>query len=245
MDAFETVCVELRDGVGWITLNRPHKANCFSVQMRDDLHALLSALRLDDELRVIVLAGAGERGFCGGADLSEFLTAPSSLGARRIRQLRDLWSLLREMPQPTIAALHGYVFGSGVEMALFCDLRLASDDAVFGLPEMGLGILPGAGGTQTVPRAIGLGAALDMLIGERRLTAAEALDAGMVTRVVPGARLAESAQALAQRLAQVDGGVMRLLKRALREGADLALAPGLALEARLAATARAIVEKET
>ena len=147
MDAFETVCVELRDGVGWITLNRPHKANCFSVQMRDDLHALLSALRLDDELRVIVLAGAGERGFCGGADLSEFLTAPSSLGARRIRQLRDLWSLLREMPQPTIAALHGYVFGSGVAQEYhmrWFEAHLPADGSVtvtpLGLSMVGLSI---------------------------------------------------------------------------------------------------------
>src|SRR5574337_1154583 len=240
MNGFETVLCESRDGVARITLSRPHKANTYSVQMRDELYELLSALRADDELRVVVFAGAGPRGFCGGADLSEFLTAPSAPQARRIRALRDLWALLRGLPQATVAALHGHVLGSGIELAMFCDLRVAADDAVFGLPETQLGILPGAGGTQTVPRAIGLATALDMLLTGRRLSAAEALDAGLVTRVVPGAELSVAVDALVARLASCHPGVLRLAKRALREGADLPLAPGLALEARLATAARTL-----
>jgi enoyl-CoA hydratase len=202
--------------------------------MRDELHEVLLALRQDDEVRVIVIRGAGNRAFCGGADLSEFLSAPSALGARRIRAQRDLWSLLRSLPQPTIAALHGFVLGSGVEIALFCDIRVAADDVVFGLPEMGLGILPGAGGTQTVPRAIGLARALDMLLTDRRMAAAQALEAGLVSRVVAGAALAPAVAELARRLASCDPAVLQRAKRAVRCGADLALAQALKFEARLA-----------
>jgi enoyl-CoA hydratase len=235
MDAFDCVRCEVRDGIAWLTLDRPHKANAYSVRMRDELHELLDALRAVDEVHVIVIRGAGDKGFCGGADLSEFLTAPSVLQARRIRALRDLWTLLRTMPQPTIAALHGHVLGSGVEIAMFCDLRIAADDVVIGLPEMSLGILPGAGGTQTVPRSIGLAHALDLLLTDRRLDADEALAAGLVTRCVPRAALADTVESLARRLAGFEPAVLRAAKRALHEGADLPLPQALRLEARLAA----------
>ena len=162
---FETVIYEKSDrGIAYVTLNRPKALNAFSVQMRDDLFEILSAIRQDDEVRVVVFKGAGDKAFCAGADLKEFLTAPSVVKARGIRAIRDLWRLFLSVPQPLIAALHGYVLGSGIEIALFCDLRIASEDAIFGLPEVGLGILPGAGGTQTLPRVMGTSGALDMLL---------------------------------------------------------------------------------
>lgn len=232
--AFETVLYERRGAVAWITLNRPRVLNAYSVQMRDDLYQVLDAARLDNEIRAIVIQGAGDKAFCGGADLSEFLTAPSALAARRIRAQRDLWGLLRGLPQPTVAALHGYVFGSGMEIALCCDLRVAADDVVFGLPETALGILPGAGGTQWVPRTIGLARSLDMLLGDRRLRADEALEAGLVTRVVPAGTVADAAAELASRLAGYEAEPLRRAKRALREGADLALQPALRREWMLA-----------
>ena len=111
-------------------------------------------------MRVVVFSGAGEKAFCAGADLKEFLTAPSAVKARRIRAVRDLWKLFLSIPQPLIAALHGYVLGSGIEIALFCDIRIASPDVIFGLPEVGLGILPAAGATQTLPRVLGLAGSL-------------------------------------------------------------------------------------
>ena len=130
MNGFETIAYEKKGHVAYVTLNRPQALNAYSVRMRDDLFEVLSAVRTDDEVRVAVLKGAGEKAFCAGADLTEFLTAPSVVRARRIRGVRDLWGLFLETPQPLIAALHGYVLGSGLEIALFCDLRIAADDAV-------------------------------------------------------------------------------------------------------------------
>ena len=174
MNGFETVIYERSGNIGYVTLNRPRVLNVYSVQMRDDLYEVLNAIKVDDEIRVAIFKGAGEKAFCAGADLSEFLTAPSVVKARQIRILRDLWGLFRSMPQPLIAALHGYVLGSGMEIALFCDIRIAAENVIFGLPEMGLGIIPGAGGTQTLPRVIGLSRSLDMLLTNRRMDAQEA-----------------------------------------------------------------------
>ena len=137
MGGFKTVIYEKDSGVAHVTLNRPQALNAFSVQMRDDLYEIMGAIQSDDEVRVAVINGAGEKAFCAGADLKEFLSAPSAVKARRIRAARDLWRLFLSVPQPLIAALHGYVLGSGLEIALFCDLRIAAPDVVFGLPEAG------------------------------------------------------------------------------------------------------------
>ena len=135
------------------------------------------------------MKGAGDRAFCAGADLTEFLTAPSPVIARQVRFERDVWGVFLSIHKPLIAALHGYVLGSGIEMALCCDIRIASDDTQFGVPEMGLGIIPAAGGSQTLPRIIGRGRALEMLLSGRRVSAAEALRMKLVNRVVPRADL--------------------------------------------------------
>lgn len=234
MDGFETVIYEKKGHVAYITLNRPRTLNAYSVAMRDDLYEVLSAVRVDDEVRVAVVKGAGDKAFCAGADLTEFLTAPSVAEARRIRGVRDLWRLFLGIPQPLVAALHGYVLGSGIEIALFCDLRIASDDALFGLPEVGLGIIPGAGGTQTLPRIMGLARSLDMLLTGRRLTAGEARDAGLVSRVVPREKLYEAADEIAGKIASFDVRAVRRAKQAVVRGMDMSLEQGLELERRLA-----------
>jgi enoyl-CoA hydratase len=234
---FETIDYAIRDGVAWVTLNRPAVLNAYNIRMRDELYEVLSAVRDDAAVRALVLRGAG-RAFCAGADLTEFGTAPSPTIARSIRFARDVWALLDGLEVPSVAAIHGACFGSGLEMALSCDLRLAAEDAGLALPEVGLGLIPAAGGTQTLPRAIRLGAALEMLLTGARLDAAEALRLGLVSRVVAGDRLAAEAEALAVRLAALDGRATRALRRAVREGANLPLADGLRLEARLAAALR-------
>jgi enoyl-CoA hydratase/carnithine racemase len=235
MVGFETVIFEKSDqGIAYVTLNRPKALNAFSVRMRDDLYEVLSAIKIDDDVRAVLFRGAGDKAFCAGADLKEFLTAPSTVQARRIRAIRDLWRLFLSMPQPMIAALHGYVLGSGMEISLFCDLRVASEDVIFGLPEVGLGILPGAGGTQTLPRLLGLAGALDMLLTGRRLGGREAYDAGLVHRLVPGDRLLESAEALARDVASFNPAVVRTAKQAVLKGMEMTLDQGLDLEWRLA-----------
>ena len=141
--------------------------------------------------------------------------------------------LFLSLPQPVIAALHGYVFGSGIEMAMCCDIRIASDDAVFALPEVALGIIPAAGATQTVPRAIGPGSALDMLLTGRRIAATEALEMKLVNRVVPRSDLLPQTEALAEKIASLDQRAVRALKQAVSRGLDLPLEEGLKLEKRL------------
>ncbi len=239
MGGFETVIFEKDDrGLAYVTLNRPEALNAFSVRMRDDLYEVLSAIKIDDEIRAVIFKGSGEKAFCAGADLKEFLTAPSSVKARRIRVVRDLWRLFLSMPQPLIAALHGYVLGSGMEIALYCDLRIASDDVVFGLPEVGLGILPAAGGTQTLPRLLGLAASLDMLLTGRRLKGKEAFDSGMVHQLVPKDRLLQLAEEVALKIASFDPVAVRSAKQAVKRGMDMTLDQGLDLEQRLALNSR-------
>ena len=142
MSNFSTILYEKKEGIGYVTLNRPEALNAYSIQMRDDLYEILHAIKDDSEVRVAIFKGAGEKAFCAGADLSEFLTAPPPAAARQVRFDRDVWGLFSSIPQPLIAALHGYVLGSGIEMALFCDIRIASEEAQFGLPEVDLGIIP-------------------------------------------------------------------------------------------------------
>jgi enoyl-CoA hydratase/carnithine racemase len=234
MSAFETLIYEKEGALALVTLNRPQFLNAYNIQMRDDLFEVLNAIRDDDEVRVALFKGAGEKAFCAGADLSEFLTAPPPVAARQIRFDRDVWGLFLRIPQPLIAVLHGYVLGSGIEMALCCDLRITSDDTQFGLPEVELGIIPAAGGTQTLPRAVGQGNALDMLLTGRWIDAREALRIKLVNRIVPGDRLMETARGMAEKIAAGDPGAVKGIKQAVVRGMDLPLAQGLDLEKMLA-----------
>jgi enoyl-CoA hydratase len=234
VSAFEVIIYEKQDGVAYVTLNRPRALNAYSINMRDELYEVLGAIQDDPEVLVVILKGAGEKAFCAGADLTEFLTAPSPVIARQARFERDIWGRFLSVGQPVIAALHGYVLGSGLELALCCDIRLASDDAQFGLPEPGLGIIPAAGGSQTLPRVIGRAAALDMLLGGRWLKAAEALRLKLVNRVVPRAALYPEAEKLAEKIKSHPTAAVRAVKQAVTRGLDMSLAEGLALEKRLA-----------
>ena len=232
--SFETLLFHKDKGVAHITLDRPHVLNAYNAQMRDDLWQALEAARDDPEVAAVVLAGAGERAFCAGADLTEFGAAPSQAVARQVRFGRDVWGLWLSLRAPVVAALHGYVLGAGLEMALLCDLRIASDDAEFGLPEAALGMAPAAGGSQTLPRIVGLSPAMDLLLSARRIDAGEALRLGLIHRVVPRERLQAEATALAERLAATPRPVMAALKEAVYRGADLPVDQALALEERLA-----------
>jgi enoyl-CoA hydratase len=237
---FETLIYEKSDNIAYVILNRPQVLNIYNIRMRDNLYEVLQAIRDDPEVRVAIFKGAGEKAFCAGADLSEFLTAPSPVIARQVRFGRDVWGLFLSLPQPLIAAVHGYVLGSGMEIALCCDMRIASEDARFGLPEVGLGIIPAAGGTQTLPRIIGRGRALEMLLANRWLTSGEALQFGLVNRVVPKEKLFDTAVELAKKIASYDPMAVRYAKQAVARGSDLPLTEGLDLERRLASALRGV-----
>jgi enoyl-CoA hydratase len=231
---FETIIYEKDENVGYITLNRPQVLNAYNIKMRDELFEVLNAIGTDPEIMVGIVRGAGEKAFCAGADLSEFLTAPPPVLARRARFARDIWGVFMSVPQPMIAAIHGYVLGSGLEIALFCDIRIASDDVQFSVPEMGLGIITAAGASQTLPRAVNRGPAMDWLLTGRWIRAAEALRFGLVNRVVPRAELMPAARNLADVIKALDPAEARSIKAAIGRGMDMSLEEGLELETRLA-----------
>jgi enoyl-CoA hydratase/carnithine racemase len=240
LSVFKTLIYEKKDHIAYVTLNRPEALNVYNIQMRDDLYQVLSAIKDDTEVRVVIFRGAGERAFCAGADLSEFLTAPSPVIARQVRFGRDVWNLFLSIPQPLIAAVHGYVLGSGIEIALCCDIRIASEDTKFGLPEVGLGIIPAAGGTQTLPRAIGMAKALEMLLTNHWMSGEEAYRIGLVNQVVSRDRLFNTAEEMAKRIASYDPMAVRNAKKAVVRGLDLTLTEGLDLEKRLASELKII-----
>ena len=233
MSSPPTVIYDKDDGVAWIILNRPSVLNAYNIEMRDELYQALEAVRDDPDVAVVILKGEG-RAFCAGADLTEFGTAPSLAIARDVRFERDLWATFLSIPKPLIAAIHGYCLGSGVEISLLCDIRIASEEAVFGMPEVSLGMIPAAGGTQTLPRFLGIPNALDLLLTRRRINAAEALEMGLVSKVVERTALYAEAEAVAGRLLSMNQGAVRAAKGAVWQGMDLPLDKALDLEARLA-----------
>ena len=233
------VIAERRGDAVWLTLNRPERLNAVHLEMRDQLWMHLELLRDDPTVRVAVLRGAGDRAFSAGADITDFGTAPSFVEARDARVRRDLWGVMSTLEIPLIAAVHGFAYGAGLEMSLYCDLRVAAEDALFAIPEVTLGYIPSAGGTQTVPRHVPLGQALRMATTGDPIPAQRAYELGFVQRVVPREQLDEAAAEWADQLAARDPKATRATKRAVVRGLDLTLADGIALERRLAASVAA------
>ena len=236
MSAYATLLFEKNDGVAHIGLNRPEALNAFNIKMRDEFSELLEAAHTDTEVGALLITGEG-RAFCAGADLGEFGTAPSQIVARRVRWQRDVWGQLGNLDLPVVTAVHGYCIGSGLEIALLSDLRIAAANTVFAMPEVHLGMIPAAGGSQTLPRNCGVSAALDLLLTGRSIAAEEALALGLVTRIVPPSELTRVAWDLARYLASLGRPAVAALKSALRVGMDLGLKEGLELERRQAVLA--------
>lgn len=233
MAGFATLRFEKWGAVAHLSLNRPEVLNAYNLQMRDDFSEAVVAVAADDEVKALLISGEG-RAFCAGADLTEFGTAPSQVIARQVRWQRDVWGQLANLRQPVVTAVHGYCIGSGLEIALLSDLRIAAAGTVFAMPEVQLGMIPAAGGSQTLPRNGGAAAALDLLLTGRRIDAAEALAMRLITRVVADSELWAAAWELAVGLAKVEGDTLARIKAAVRGGMDLPLAAGLGLEERLA-----------
>jgi len=216
----------------WTILGEGRR-NSLTMAMLAGLRDLATQAAEDRALRVVILTGAGDRAFCAGADLKERARMGDGDVAGFHRTLRGALTALEALPQPVLAALNGAALGGGLELALACDLRVAAEGIEVGLPEVGLGIIPGGGGTARLPRLVGLGRAKELVLTGRRVGAAEALAIGLVTQVAPAAGLQEAALVLAARLARNAPISLRQAKRALDEGFDLPLERALDLENRL------------
>jgi enoyl-CoA hydratase len=221
--------VELADAVATITLDRP-PVNAVNLEVIDDCLAAVAGLADDAAVRAVVMTGVDGR-FCAGADIA-MMRDVSRANHERVRRWVDVQAALEGLSKPVVAAINGYAFGGGVELALACDFRWMAADAAIGFPEIGLGIFPGAGGTQRLTRLLGPARALDVMVSGRRLTAAEALELGLVQRVVASDALTPSAHAFARELAMKPTRAIGLLKRCVYGGWGRPLAEGLELERR-------------
>ena len=233
-EAFRTIIFEKEGSVAHLALNRPDRLNAYSVAMRDDFAEALHLVAADDEIGALLITGTG-RAFCAGADLSEFGTAPSQVIARNARWQRDVWGQLISLDKPVVVAVHGYCIGSGVEILLLGDLRIAASDTVFAMPEVQLGMIPAAGGSQTLPANVGPSIALDLLYTGRRFGAAEAMARGMVSRMVEPDELLPTSWETAWQLAELPLGFAAGIKRACNAAGEMPLEAGLDLEQRVAA----------
>src|SRR5688500_17339714 len=185
----ENLLVERDGGVAIITVNRPKVRNALNSATLDELRRTILALKHDDSVRSVIITGAGEKSFIAGADINELATKTPVIGRDHAMRGQHIFDLIENMGKPVIAAINGYALGGGCELAMACTLRLAADSARLGQPEINLGLIPGYGGTQRLTRLIGKGPALEMLLSGRHITAQEALQLGLVNRVVPAASL--------------------------------------------------------
>lgn len=222
------------DRLAWVTLNRPQVLNAINTAMRDELWEIMHAVRDDPEVEVVIFKGAGDRAFSAGADIKEFGTAPTFVDARRARRERDLWGFMLSLDCALIAAIQGFALGAGVELPMCCDIRIASDDARMGLPEVTLGYIPSAGGTQTLPRHMPPGIAMEIILTGDPIDAATAYHHGLIQKVVPRDRLYAEAEGLAASILRAGPEAVRLAKRAVVEGLEMPLEDALDLEHRLA-----------
>jgi len=229
-----TIRVEIENEIGWAVLDRPDSVNSLNDEMRRALPAVLARLDADPAVRVIVLRGEGSRGFCAGADIKE-ARAPETLLEMRDRLTRDAW--IRAFPatrKPIIAAIHGACMGGGFEVALACDLRVATRDAVFALPEVGLGLIPGAGGTQRLPRMIGTSRAMAMILKGDRYSAQDLAETGLIVQISDDAdALIADTRALALRLARQPPVALLAAKAAVLAAMELPMSAGMDHEQHL------------
>ena len=226
--AYETLLTDKQRGIGCIVVNRPDVRNAMNRRVMDDLRRALDEFREDDGIGVVVLRGAGEKAFVAGADIGELRerTARDGLAA----SMQRLYDEIEGYEKPTVAAVNGYALGGGLELAMACDIRIASENACFGLPETALSIIPGAGGTQRLARLVGKGRALEMILSGRALDAEEAWAIGLVTKVVPQAGLMDAARETAGQILSKGPLAVRLARLAVQTGLETDQKTGLVVE---------------
>ncbi len=228
----QVVLTERRGPVVILTLNRPDKMNALSFPTLILLREAIESVRFDPEVRALIITGSGEKSFCAGADLKERAAMTPVQVKEFIRTIRDTFTAIEDLGKPVIAAVNGVALGGGTELALACDIRLAAETATLGLTETGLGIIPGAGGTQRLPRLVGKGKAKELIFTARKVSSAEAKEIGLVEQVYPADRLMDEALAMADQIAQNGPVAIEQAKYAINAGIETDLKTGLLFESR-------------
>jgi len=241
--SYETILVERRGSVAIITINRPEKRNALNIQTRAEGAAVLDELRADESVRVVVFTGAGDKAFIAGADIAEFADR-TAITQREVMLERGLFNAIDTFPKPVIAMVNGYCLGGGCELALACDIRIASDKASFGQPEINLGIIPGGGGTQRLTRLVGEGKAMELILTGAIIDAQTAFNLGLVNHVVPAEQLEAKTMEIANRIAEKSPIALRLAKEAIKLASRSNLDEGLRREVDLFALCFSSADKD-
>lgn len=228
----EFITYEQEGFVGIVTINRPKALNALNSQVLDEIDATFKAIDLD-AVRVVILTGAGEKSFVAGADIGEMSTLTKAEGEAFGKKGNDVFRMIETFPIPVIAAINGFALGGGCEISMSCDIRICSENAVFGQPEVGLGITPGFGGTQRLARLVGPGMAKQMIYGARNIKADEALRIGLVNAVYPQAELMDAAKKLAGGIAKNAPIAVRACKKAINDGLEVDMDQAIVIEEKL------------
>ncbi|UCD23195.1 MAG: enoyl-CoA hydratase/isomerase family protein [Gemmatimonadota bacterium] len=226
------ILADIKNRVATLTINRPDKRNALNAATRSQFIEAMGQLETNDEIRVVVVTGAGDRAFVAGADITEF-AGRSAVDQLEVMKRRTVYEAVDQFPKPVIAAVNGYCLGTGCELAMACDIRVVADNAKFGQPEINLGIIPGGGGTQRLPRLVGLGQALKLMFTGEIISAQRALEIGLADEVVPASDLRTHVTRLAATIAEKSPIALRCIKEAARASARMPLDEGLKLETSL------------
>ncbi len=230
------VLTDVQKSIAILTINRPEKRNALDGPTRCQFLGVLNGLRSDSDVRVVVITGAGDKAFIAGADITEF-EGRTPVDQFRVMKAPSIFEAVESFPKPVIAMINGFALGGGCELAMACDIRIAADSARLGQPEINLGIIPGGGGTQRLPRLVGTGTAYKLLFSGEVIPAEEALRIGLVDEVVPAAQLRERVMSLAQTIAEKSPVALQLIKEAVRASLRGPLDEGLRQETTLFALA--------
>lgn len=229
---YKTLLFGKKDGIGIVTLNRPEALNALNSTVYNELYDVFEAIEDDAEVRAVILTGSGEKAFAAGSDVAEMQNMDTISVQKFMATIRKASDRIYSLTKPTIAAIHGYALGGGCELSMCCDLRICSEKARFGQPEINLGLIPGACGTQRLPRLIGVAKAKEMIFLGDMIDAATALNLGLVNKVVPPDKLMEEAMAWATKLAGKSSPVLAMAKMAINTGIDTDINSGLNMEAK-------------
>ena len=230
---FQNILLEVKDGVATVTVNRPKVLNALNDQTMEELRQVFLEIRRREDVQGVIFTGAGEKAFIAGADINELATQTPLEGKDRSRRGHHILEIIENLGKPVIAAVNGYALGGGCEIAMACHIRLASENAKLGQPEVKLGIVAGYGGTQRLTRLIGLGRALELLLTGEQITAQRAYDIGLVNGVYPQAELLQQSEKLLRKMTANGPVAVKLTMEAAIHGSQLTLTEGLNLEANL------------